>query len=376
MANATRLNRWLLLAVIALAPTLGWLKVEQQRRHPPEWANKPAHLHDGYVSIDGHARRASEVRDILTGSASAGRKLRDELRTELHPSSLLVPGLVGVLSLATRSIPIAFLLYNLVVYAMTLILIGHLAARVCRQQGGVDVDDGVRWSLFVFASHVNVSRDVMQLHLDSTITCLGLATAAIALSVQSPSANRSKCLVAAGVQSLGVFTKASYFPFLAALPLATAFSRGREGTWRCAIIALAVPIACLVGYSAWLESPNSLARDLEHFADSWRISSAQFGRFLLEIGLAFQWFPLVIAARTTRRHAVGRTLLGLVGLYVSALLLFGLPSVPRLYMPAIALLCAVSAPSVLAHVARERAWQLYAWSLLNLSVAAAALMGP
>lgn len=359
--------------MILLAPVLGWIKVEQQRRSPPDWANKPIHMHEGYVSIDGHARRAATARDVLLGEEAAAATLADDLRTGLHPHSIVVPFVVGALAVAVGSIAVAHLVYNVVVYGITLVLIAYLANVLCKDRQPDSGSAGMQWSVWLFASHVSVHRDAMQLHLDATVACLAVAALAIALSFRASAGGPTAGLLAGCIHSLGVFTKASFLPFMVAMPVAAMAKRSDARAWATVGVSLAFPAVLLAIYGTWLGDSEATSRDLQHFAASWNVDAGHLRRFALELGLALQWFPIVIVVVLRTGNAMERATLAVVGAYLVALLSFGLPSVPRLYLPAIAVLCALSAPIVVAHAARGRAWQLYAWAVGNVLAATAGL---
>jgi hypothetical protein len=363
-----RVARALALAFLAAALLLGATKLELQRRSPPAWAAPPIHRFKGWVAIDGLAARAAWLRAELAPGAAAQTPRPD---VALHATAWLVPLAVALASFVTGSIPLAFALLSGLASALQVLLVGRLARRL---------DPGRRaevgWlAALAAAGHCLTMRTAAQLTLDPF--CAAWTTAHLLVSLRWAERRRATDLAALVLLATsGLFLKSSFLPALA-FPLLCALLHGERAPLRLlglgALTAL-VPLALALLFQAFLLPHTGAADDLAHFARAWRLDPRQLRQFALEMALLFQLYPaLLLRSRLVPGERPAATALGL---FLASVWAFGLPAVPRLYLPALGFLVALCVPRLVAALGLRHARHVLAGAgLVNLALAVAGLVG-
>lgn len=374
LAEAARL-RWLGLGCLLVTLVLGVAKVQYQRANPPRWQRW--NHYEGFIAIDEFAERSAALRAWLTGADPGGAELAQELRKDLHPTSLAVPAIVAVLALPLGSIPWAFVAASSAFFALEVWLAVLLARRLAPSAAEARRNGAVAGILV--AAHCLSARTAAQLQLDNACAALALASVLAADAwCRRPGIARALGLLALLVAAL--FTKTSCLPVLVA-PAAAAWLYHAPGARRrralCVGLALAAAaVLVALAYLRWLGGVSRGANDMQHLFASWVWRRDQLLRFALEMALLFQLFPLV---PILHRGVLSGPLARLVALTLASFLLatwaFHLPAVPRLYLPALALgapLCAAGAAQLLGPELRTRALGAYAFA--NYAVAVIGLL--
>src|SRR5262245_8652653 len=340
---ARRLDRWLrggLPICVVLTLALGIAKVYRQKEHHPPSYDKPVHVFEGYMAIDGHAAVAAGFRDWIRGDDPGARALRERLEGSLHPSAIAVPLVVGALGAVIGSIPIAFLLLS----AAATCLQVWLAAALCARFGSTSTAER-RLAALLTCGHVFTIATCAQLYLDPFVAVLVSIACLLTARWMDGGGARSALLLAA-VQGVGLFTKISYVPMLAIPCLALATSKRARSTARIAIAGVffaGLPLAAWWLYLRWLGDSSSMSRESEHLWSSWKLQPAQFLAFLGEMFLLFQAFPLFVFRANRNSSNAMLIVRWALFLLLFATWTFRLPAVHRLYLPEVSLLAALAA---------------------------------
>ncbi|MCB9881302.1 MAG: hypothetical protein H6832_05110 [Planctomycetes bacterium] len=340
MIEHSKSRRWRIAAVLAvlLSITLGVLKVQIQRAHPPDWALDGTHLYEGYPSIDWFCFRVEWLRGTIEGTMNqAYSEWRPEDR--LHAGAWLVPLLVAVTSKLTGSIPVAFQVLSAL--AIALLCLGiHRFVRSARATEDDEDDDDTVSSLAViaFAAHVLVCRTAGHLYFDPFVALWMLASLGASLRYARTG---SHVVRLAAIQTTGLFLKSSFLPALAIPVLAAWFVDGSRTEQR-RIVARSLwcfvlpPIAIYLTFMAWSHgSAFQSTADMQHLATTWRLDSAQLRAFGIEMLMLFQWLPLGVLWTRPWKNRRGRIALLSGGIVLVATWSFGLPAIGRLYLPAL-----------------------------------------
>lgn len=331
--------RVLLLACLVLTGVCGVLKLEFQKAKPPRFAQS-GQIFDGYVSIDWYCHRAEQLRLRLLGETRFELDVLLELRDTLHPSAWLVPAAVALLALVTQSVPVAFAILSLLAMALA----AWLVLRLVRACGG---DRATAWLAgAAYASHISTIRASAQFYLDPFITVCVCLTLLLSLELARGASGRGRWIALYVVQALGLFVKSSYLPMLA-VPALVRFLLGGERRVGAALrdglvfgVAPLVPV--LVFLAVVYGGLGSGAEDMRHLHSTWRLDAAQLQSFGREMLLLFQWLPIACLGMRVWRDGSSRALLAVLGLLLGSVWAFGLPAIGRLYLPAVAVLVAVS----------------------------------
>ncbi len=356
----------LALLFVAAALFLGSVKVALQKRSPPAWAAAPIHGFEGYVSIDGFSQRAAFLRDSVTGGEA---REEPEADLSLHPTSWLVPLAVAATSFLTGSIPIAFAILSGLASLAQVLLVGLLARRFDAERRAE-----VGWlAALATGGHCLTMRTAAQLTLDPF--CAVWITASLLLSLRWSERRRgSDLLWLSLLGTSGLFLKSSFLPALA-LPSLVAWLAGERGAKRLLgsfFLTALLPLAIALAFQRALLPETSATGDLEHLAAAWKLDSTQIAHFALEMALLFQLYPLALLG--TWRDRPARSGLVALGLLLASTWAFGLPAVPRLYLPALGVLVALAVPRIHVALGPRATLRLLAVSgLFNLGIAAAGL---
>lgn len=377
-AVPSRLRYLLLPLCVALTLVLGAFKLSHQREHPPQWARNDANSYAGYVAIDGYARRAETLRDVVRSGGSVDALL-DVFRADHHANVVVTPVLVAFVSLAPGldgAIVPAFALVAFVALLVSALAVLGIAREL--ETGFSSRDRGreqVAWiAVVLFLSHVLVARTALQLQLD------GVHAALVALAtLVSLRASRTQRFAGAGVllaliHTLGLLNKYAYLPALA-IPLVVEVVAGSRNLGRALVLALACAAPAILALGFWVRTvagPEGTVGDFQHLASVWTLDGKQVLHFAIEMLLLLQIWPLVLWMSRGERSAKERAMVACLVLLVVSVCVFRLPAVPRLYLPAVAPLAALAA----AFVARR--WDLarvrrgfYALVALNYAAAVA-----
>ena len=370
----------LLALCVLLTLAMGAIKVFAQKASPPDYALNPSNSYEGWVSIDGHSHRAARIHAWLRGADGGGSALLDHLRHDRHPSSLAVPVLVAGGALFTGSIPASFLLLSLAAVVLQLLLVGRIAARLAPGAGG-----GVPLlAALLAAGHCLTIRTAGQLQLDPFAAVLASAVALLCIArARKPRAGSAGLLLL--VQVLGVFTKTSHMPLLAAPALSGFLMLSLSGSpWRerlrCAALDLLryalLPALLYVGWLGWLSGAGSISKEVDQLTGYFALRPRELLGFAVEMALLFQAFPLLL---WLRRRVLSRADLCVLAALACTLIgtwIFKLPAVPRYYLPALGFLAAASAPALAGLPPRASRPALLALYLLgNYAVATWSLLG-
>ncbi len=359
-------------ALLGLLTSLafGLAKLELQRAHPPSWATKASNSFDGYVSIDRFSERAALMRDCLRGEEASGAELRDFLRDELHPTTLTVPALVAGVSLVTTSIPLAFALVSSLAGALLALVTGRLAQRLAPQNASLAGWTAAALLLF----HGLTLRTTSQLILDGA--CAALIVASVLAALRWSRERRPGTAVALWLLlTLGLFTKVSVLPVLLAPALATWFDSNDARRGRLALVDVALftipPLALVLLYLGWLTGVSAGARDMQHLAATWSLSPGQLRHFGVEMALLFQALPLLaFVRRPALDRGAASTTAATLFVLLGATWLFGLPPIPRLYLPVLALGAALVGARLAGRADARPAWLLLiSYALVNVAIA-------
>ena len=330
--RSTPIRRYRAFAVITLLLTLalGTAKLALQKAHPPAYAVSSGQVYEGFVSIDYYSQRAARLLGKLPDDRQAWLNQRDQL----HPTSWLVPMIVAMVAALIGSIPIAFAACAIA----ALLAEAYLIFQIVRQ-ASTNNSAHAYLAVAAFLSHITTCRTAGQLYLDHFSTLLTLYSLSLALRWTQKNTGALTLYI---TNALGLFTKASFLPTLAVPALATfilnpprRISRTIHAASVFGLLALAPACIFLAAQGFWA---HDKVNDLQHLAHSWNLSTKQLQHFAIEIALLFQWIP--VALIYLRRHISGP---GKVALYCALTFLlstwaFGLPAIPRLYLPALALL--------------------------------------
>ncbi len=382
----------LLLALCALATlALGTAKLVVQRSRPPAHADParnadPLHnRYDGFVSIDQYCVRAERFRDRFRGTPGAREALQLDLTTQGHPTAVLVPVVLALASELTRSIPLAFAALTAAAFLAQVALVRRLAQRLAAAAGGLDARVAGLCGAILVAAHVDAARSAVQLLIDpfaalSATACVWLS---LALGERAPGGGRAPSARRAArwlfaVQVAGPLVKLSYLPFLAAPALIAFATRGGE-RWRAAAgAALGFGLLPLVPALAWvLAVPGwtAFTSEMGIAATYSTLSARELRLFALEMALWFQPLPLALflAPRPALRPATLATL-AVTLVFLASVWALRLPDDYRLYLPALGLLCAACAPSVVLLAGRRLVPALALYAAANAGVALAGLV--
>ncbi|MCA8971272.1 MAG: hypothetical protein KDC95_15885, partial [Planctomycetes bacterium] len=238
MAERGKNRRLRIVAALAvlLSITLGVLKVQLQRAHPPAWAQEGIHLYEGYPSIDWFCYRAEWLRDTLEGRLDqAYSAWRPE--DDLHAGAWLVPLWIAITSKLTGSIPVAFQILSALVIALLCLGIHRVvrSALASNEDDHDDADDAddadtvASLAVLAFAAHVLVCRSAGHLYFDPFVALWMLAS--LHASIRH-ARDRTHGLVLALIQTTGLFLKSSFLPALAIPVLAASFVNNNRAA-RC-----------------------------------------------------------------------------------------------------------------------------------------------
>ena len=142
------------------------------------------------------------------------------------------------------------------------------------------------------------------------------------------------------IQVLGLFTKNSYLPFLIA-PAILVWLRGPAPRWPAIGNSLAVfagvPALLATAFVWSVPGIQAAGSDAVKLFASWDLSGDKLLHFAVEMVLLFQLLPLLLVLRFQHTPApperLGVAVLWIALVYTLALWSFGLPAVPRLYLP-------------------------------------------
>ena len=138
------------------------------------------------------------------------------------------------------------------------------------------------------------------------------------------------------------------------------------------VLTALVPLALALAFQRALFPETSAGDDLAHLAASWRLDARDLRDFALEMALLFQLWPsLLLRGRFARAE---RVVAAALVLYLASVWGFGLPAVPRLYLPALGFLVALGVPRLHAALGPRGALRaLVVSGLVNVAIAAAGL---
>ncbi|MBI3817289.1 MAG: hypothetical protein HY286_01255 [Planctomycetes bacterium] len=348
---------------------LGVAKVYIQKAHPPAYAagKTDAHFYKGFVSPDTHCKMAELFRNWYTGDDPGGQIVKNEFANEMHPSAIVIPAAVGALDLIINFIPWSFMLFS----AAAVVANAWLAAKMAAESDpGAPAEVPMIAALLVVA-HCLTIRTSTQMILDPF--CAVFASAAMWMTIRwtrAPGTGVAFALVI--IQMLGMFTKVSYAPLLAAPALATFFAGSGRNWARGAFAALlfgAIPAAVWGIYMQWLTGLAQANREPEHLLNSWNLNFGALQHFAIEMALLFQGFFIILLLKWKVPGGAARVAGVTLALILLATWAFRLPAVPRLYLPALAPLAVLCILKMKDYLGGTRARHLvFGYLILNYAI--------
>ena len=369
----------LALVCVMLTLTLGVTKLFVQRAHLPSYATPTYNTYEGFVSIDQYCIRAEKMRDRVQAGPDevegAQAEMMKDLRKRGHPSAILIPAIIALVSIPVGSIPYAFI--GLVIAALLLqfLAVRRLASRLT---GGAA--PAIAIATVLVASHCDTVRSSAQLLLDPFAALFTTLTVLVSQRRhEGGGAGTTWTLVA--LQLLGPFIKLSYLPALAA-PAIVTLCVAREnrigGALLDGIRFGLLPVLPAVAYVLAVPTLDGFGREMDQTLESSSMSSWELGNFAIEMALLLAplvvllWRPKTDAARIDAR--TGSVLL-VVLTFLLSLWALRLPDDHRLYLPLIGLMAAAVAARVWDAFgpARTHRW-LAIYATLNYGVALAGIL--
>lgn len=340
MLDLPRALRPLLALALAASLGLGVAKVLRERTHPPAFASAPANRFEGYVAIDGYGQRSDLFRRWIHGEEGAGAALTEDLQSPMHPTTVVVPALVGLVAPDAAAVPRAFLALSVLATLLQVAAVARLARLLAPES------PAATWTAAVLvAGHCLTARTAGHLYVDPFCALFGTwAWLASLRWAREPGAGRA--LAVAVPLALGTFTKVSFLPWLAA-PAIALVALGERRRLAAGVLLGAVPVALAAVYLAAVPGLAAGTADSRHLLGATSLSPRRLLDFAVEMALLVQLAPLVLWRGGPARGAAARGTAAMLALVLVATWAFRLPSVPRLYLPALGLGAALTATALL-----------------------------